>query len=824
MLIPAIIKKLTEKGELPTYPVLDKKPLNISQSGNTYTVDWVIYYANNTNSTQNGITITEGPLNTIVPGSLQQPSGWSGSLNSTNTVATWTGNAPPVNGYMSANVNTGMASSFNVTGGGDGYRAFPYRHMASGGKLRIYFINHHEPMFNNTSTGQIFKCVDTLTGNYCSGFPKNLPKGDGSGKFSSSGMYDEEYYIDSSGRLYYAVTANDKEFGLGCYNLETDTECGFYKLGVNPTKTWSYVKGPWKVGNELYMVGGDRKLYCLDATNPANFCMGLSGYYTGFSFPAGAFLDPNTAGTTMSPNMSFGPGVFGEVVGSRIYFITDSHANAIPKTLRSFCFDTVTKSPCAGWTVSSQTHGTPMTYPRVWSSFIYYNNAMNPVHICARLNGLSQYCFSLSSGLPSSPPVVFSGLSLNTGFGSEITMGSRSYFPDFMYQAMSSNPGRVLCWDWSTGAPCAPTWEYKSWTHPTKGNPRDYTVNVDDKGCIWVVGDNAPAMWYFDPAKPPDRNGHAGKCESREGKFEQTFQPWQYCSGPKPFLWLRVDVANASLSDFSKLEIRIKDSSNNTIFVYDCLTNSSLSANLSGISAQTSGQPLNVEVFYALSSGVNLQSFEIRAYYHASPLEFCLKSRHDCLQDAIKNPVNVSGQQVSLQPKVEVELTKPEECPVLGEGAGSNGPGGGTGGSGPSSGAGGTVGQTGGGSGSSSTGAGPGILLTPSPLPSTGSSGASGAIVHPPTAGGAQVVEKDGQLQILPEAKQRCYWRPKQKHLEATQKPPTKPAVSKKASVQAQKPKKDAGKPVAQKPKKKPAKAKVATPQQDMEYVCEPEK
>ncbi|RME08628.1 MAG: hypothetical protein D6804_07145, partial [Aquificota bacterium] len=190
MLIPAIIKKLTEKGELPTYPVLDKKPLNISQSGNTYTVDWVIYYANNTNSTQNGITITEGPLNTIVPGSLQQPSGWSGSLNSTNTVATWTGNAPPVNGYMSANVNTGMASSFNVTGGGDGYRAFPYRHMASGGKLRIYFINHHEPMFNNTSTGQIFKCVDTLTGNYCSGFPKNLPKGDGSGKFSSSGMYD----------------------------------------------------------------------------------------------------------------------------------------------------------------------------------------------------------------------------------------------------------------------------------------------------------------------------------------------------------------------------------------------------------------------------------------------------------------------------------------------------------------------------------------------------------------------------------------------------------------------------------------------------------
>ncbi len=831
ILIPSIIKKLKEgKEQLPAYKTLEKKPINISQSGNNYIIDWVVYYANNTNSVQNGITISDGPINSIIPGSLQQPAGWTGSLNPTNNVATWTGNAPPINGYMTATVSTQMASTFNVTGGGDGYRAFPYRHMSSGGKLRIYFINHHEPMFSNINTGQIFKCVDTLTGNYCTGFPKILPKGDNSGKFSSSGMYSEEYYIDSSGKFYYAVTANDKEFGLGCYNLETDTECGFYRLGVNPTKTWSYVKGPWKVGNELYMVGGDYKLYCLDAINPANFCSGLSSYQTGFSFPASSFLDPNAVGTTISPNMSFGPGIFGEVIGKKLYFITDSHANAIPKTIRAFCFDTLSKTSCAGWTVSSQVHNSPMTYPRIWASFIYYDNAMNPIHLCTRLNGTYQYCFSLSNGLPSSPPTVFGGFSLGTGFGAEVTVGSRTYFPDFMYQAGSFNYGRVLCWDWSTGSPCMPNWEYKSWTHPFKGNPRDYTTNIDDRGCIWVVGDNSPAIWYFDPNKPLDKNGHASKCEEKNAMQIFVFKPWQYCSGPKPFIWTGVEIANASLSDFTKLLIKVKDSSNNIIFTHDCVVNNSLNANLASIVSQTNGQPLNVEVEYTLASGSNLNNFELKAYYHASPLEFCYKSQHNCLQDVVKNTVNVSG--VEQGPKVEVELPKPQSCPVIGE----DGQGGGQH-SGPSG------GSQGGSGGSSGSGIGSGLggaLLSPVPLPEGGVFSAGGALEGAggtaPLSGvggsGAQVVEKDGKVHIIPETKQRCYWRPKAT-APAEPKEETitkKPVVSKKKPVRKESitsgTKTAKASVSVKKPVKKPLAPSKAQPAKgaDMEYVCEPEK
>lgn len=847
IVIPLLIKKALEKGELPTYPPIKKEAVNVSQSGNTYTVDWVVYYANNTNTTQNGVIITEGPLNTIVPGSLQQPTGWTGTLNPTNTVATWTGNAPPINGYISANITTGMATTFNVTGGGDGFRAIPYRHIASGNKLRIYFINHHEPMGNLTNTANIFKCVDTTTGNYCPGFPKKLPKGDNSGKHSASGMYDEEYYIDPFGKLYYAVTSTqDKEFGLGCYNLETDTECGFYKIGTtpyntSPDKSWAYVKGPWKVGNELYMVGGDYKLYCLNATNPSLPCSGLSGYFTGFTFPTVSFTDPASVGNSITPKMSFGPGVFGEVFGSKVYFITDSHANSNSKHIRAFCFDTVSKASCpgAGWGTSAS-HSGSTPYPRVWGSFIYYDTSMNPKYICTRLDGTKQYCFSLlngnyTSGVPSS---VFPTIVLGTGLGPEVTIGTRSYFPDFMYQAGSFNPGRVLCWDWSTGSQCVPTWEYKSWPNPpTMGNPRDYSVNVDDKGCIWVLGDNGPAMWYFDPAKPTDIKGTAQKCENREGSQEFVFQPWKYCSGPKPFLWLKLEIANASLSDFTKLEVKIKDSSNSVIFTHDFVASGSLTVNLPpNVQSQTNGQPLKVELNYILASNSTIKNFELRAYYHASPLEFCFKSTHNCNQGPIENNVSTN----TLESPFSITLPKPNGCPDVADDPSNPGGGTGTGEQGGPAGPGQGGGQTGGGSSSSGPTGGQGqdsdsispwwgVGTIPSTTPSIPSSGSAESLSGGTSAGGAQIIEKDGVVQLLPETKKRCYYRPKPKESinqdnklikpkKILKKTESKTAINTKPSIST----KSQANVTQKTPKKKNVKKPVKF--EEMEYICEPEK
>jgi hypothetical protein len=444
---------------------------------------------------------------------------------------------------------------------------------------------------------------------------------------------------------------------------------------------------------------------------------------------------------------------------------------------------------------------------------------MVPVAICHRYES-GQACFDLANGSLITLPTVFPllinisascpGFPFTTRPGPilapEVKIGTKTYFPDGWYCDGSSNArGRVICWDWATGAPCAP----KSWTHSTKGNPRDYTANIDDRGCIWVLGDNAPAMWYFDPSKPPGKDGIAQKCEYKDGTFNYTFQPWKYCSGPKPFKWLAVEIANATLSDFNKLEIKVKDSSNNTIFTYDCIANNSLIANITSIDPQTNGQPLKVEISYTLATGSNLQQFEVRAYYSASPLEFCFKSQHKCEEGPVKNTVSVSG--IEKPPGVEVELPKPDKC---GEVAGGGQPPGGTPAS-PSSGG----GQPPGGSQSGGSGIPPEvILLTPSPIPSPEGAGSSVPI------GGGKLVEKEGQVQILPETKQRCYWRPKQKPVAQTQAKPKKPAVKKPVAKKETPSSQKTIRPTAQKPKKPVVKKVVKPKEPEMEYICEPEK
>lgn len=125
---------------------------------------------------------------------------------------------------MSAYVSTTGAQSFNVGGvQRDDFRAIPYRDKS--GELRICVINHHQ--FSGT---KIFWCFDTTTVNFCPGFPTPLPKGDIYGKTSGSGNFDYDYYIDPLGKLYYAVTASDNEFGLGCFNLDANRDAVFTSL------------------------------------------------------------------------------------------------------------------------------------------------------------------------------------------------------------------------------------------------------------------------------------------------------------------------------------------------------------------------------------------------------------------------------------------------------------------------------------------------------------------------------------------------------------------------------------------------------------------
>lgn len=796
------IRNAVEQASLP--PPLAKQATAVTpQPGGGYTIDWVVQYANTTNATQTGVTLVDGPIATIIPSSLQQPAGWVGTTNATPPVdnwVKWTGNAPPLSGTMSAAFPAMSAASFNPgAASGDGFRAIPYRRA---GVLRIYYFNHHiggAAPPNDVNTAKPFGCIDTATGNPCPGFPKALPKGDGSGRPSAVSFYPEEYHL-TGGLLFYAVTARGAtgwDWGLGCYDLNNDVECGFYPLGSLPASHSgeAYVKGPWRVGSELYLIGADRRLYCMDAVNPSAFCSGLSSYGTGYQLPAGAFPYPG-------PLHYWGPAVFGEVAGSRLYLTTDSNPqsgwSAVAKQLRTFCFDAVAKSACAGWTVAVRT----VTGVRT-TSFHHFDAGMVPRHVCVRLKGASQSCVDIASGTVSSPPVVFPAFNSAEGFGSEVVVGARTYFPDYHLGDQS-----VKCWDWGTQAACAPTASYPAWT----ASPKNYAVNVDDQGCLWVLGDNANATWNFDPTKPLT-NGKATRCGGREGTFLQVFEPWRYCSGPKPFAWTAIEVTHASLSDFTKLILRVKDAGGSLLLTYDALANGSLSASLAGIDPQTNGQPLRVEVEYALAATSTAQP-ELVAHYRASPLEFCFKSRHDCGQGPISNTVGVTEPAVlQLQP-VTVHLPLPESCATSGgpgSGAG-NGPGtGGSGGGSPAGGSGGAGGNA------AAVGAAVGGALGAM----LGSQAQEAAIVDCPPG----ITDCRTAQSSVSAPPKRCYWRPKARPASAPAKQPAttarpKPATAKAAAGTATKPASAAApKPASSgsKPKPKPR----PKPAAEMEWVCE---
>lgn len=784
-------------------PPLAKQAVQVSPvTGGGYTIDWVVQYANTTNATQNGVTIVDGPIATILPGSLQQPAAWVGTTNANPPVdnwVKWTGNAPPLSGYMSASLPTASPASFNPgAASGDGFMPIPYRRA---GVLRIYYINHHiggAPPPNDVNTALSFGCVDTTTGAPCAGFPRKLPKGDGSGQPSAVSFYPEEYDLQN-GLLFYAVTARGAagwDYGLGCYDLNNDVECGFYRLGSLPASHSgeAYVKGPWRVGNRLYLLAANRRLYCLDAGNPSVFCPGLSGYDTGFALPAGVFPYPG-------PLNYWGPSVFGEVIGSRLYLTTDdtpqSGWSAVTKGLRTFCYDTSSNAACAGFATPVRTVSAVRTTP-----FLHFDAAGVARHVCVRLKGVSQSCVDASTGAASAPPTVMPAFSSNEGFGSEVVVGRRTYFPDYHLGDQS-----VKCWDWSTQAACAPVASFPAWT----SNPKNYAVNVDDRGCLWVLGDNAHATWNFDPAKPLV-NGKAQRCGGTEGVFTQVFLPWQYCSGPRPFAWTQLEVANATLAQFTRLILRVKDGAGNVIFTFDALASGTLQTAITAIDPQTNGQPLRVEVDYALAPGASVTP-ELRAHYRASPLEFCFRSTHTCNQGPITNQVGVTEPAALQLPPITVQVPLPQGCSAgAGEGSGSGSPAEGGAGS-PGTPASGTSGGTGAGSVAAGAVAAGGVAAAV-----LGNQAAVPVVECPPGIPDCRVA------QSTPNAPpKRCYWRPKVKAQPAQ-------ATSAKPKPRAKAPSKPAAKPAATRIGQAGAKPATGTaakpkprpkPAPEMEWVCE---
>ncbi len=415
-----------------------------------------------------------------------------------------------------------------IIGSGDGYSPIPYFNVAG---RRIYYVNHHGSLNAN-----IFGCADLDTGAGCGGgtsWPRRLPDGDASSSLTSPSSGVPEEFLVVGSRLYYAVTRfpgnnqalNPQDWGIGCFDLDSLLECSYTLLSSNPNgrDVTIGVEGPFIIGDRLYYLDVDMKLYCFDSV-AGTTCGSLD-----LSLPLPMIIqarNPSTAGHIAAR------------VQSQKLYLTVSYNSGIMTTIpagvntkKALCVDTSTMSVCSGWNP-----GAAATFPAKerdenLSNFFYYDPGMVATHLCLR-NTTVQACLRLSDGSvdPAVSDVAF-GLNLGSalGLGKEVTTSPRTYFP-VMFGNM------IICKNWD-GGPCL--------SPPALGS-HDYGLALDLAGCMWAYGhDNK--LWSFNPPNgdsPCLRNGFANvvTCPSDTGGSWDTFA-----------------VSGITASDFVDLSLELQD-------------------------------------------------------------------------------------------------------------------------------------------------------------------------------------------------------------------------------------------------------------------------
>ena len=656
----AAIKNQQKRDEQDKPPVLQKKAVTVSSgSSGNYTIDWVVQYANNTGATLPKVTVTDGPIATIINSSLvphlvpQQ--GWTGTTNGNVPVdnfALFSGTNIAPHGVMTATFAAAGPSTMSLSGSGDGYQPIPYTRLSAPAGRRIYIMNHHA-----LPGALLFKCLDVATGTDCAKWVggKALPMGDGSGNNSATLTNSSEYVI-SNGKFYYAAissVASGLGFGIGCYDLENDTQCGYTKMDNRATGL--FANGPWQVGNELYIASYDGDVYCAKLAPGMPACQGsnykLASTTIKLKVQRGASEDLNISRLA------------GKVVGTKLYLTSLDRSSLNVSTKYTNCYDTVTKNAC--WATTAPTRGTA-EYSHGqqrgnYTNYLYYNTALVPVAICSQVNDIAgPFCVDLATGKQySGAPMTWASSSPVAGL--EAYYQGKTYFINF--NDISSD--NAFCWDWASASNCSAKPDGMV-AKPPQTSTLHYGLAADDQGCVWAYG-HSGVLWNFNPSNIDPTTNLAKPCGGDAGKAQQIFQPLQYCSGPKPFHWTSVEVKGAPLANYDKFIVKVLDSSNSAVlFTKDLKATGQLLSSITGIDAQTLSKPLKIEVEYTPKPGMGGSDKPyLEVHYNAPPIEFCFKSTHSCQQSKITNIVETpdpvkQGSYIS----VKVDVDKPQNCTI----------------------------------------------------------------------------------------------------------------------------------------------------------------
>lgn len=505
------------------------------------------------------------------------------------------------------------AASVATGGGGDGYVAIPFQD-------RFYYMNHHL----NPGSGRFVCHEKDAASTSCASFggtqilPNQtywipLPDGDPAPAgtpaqqlVSSAADANEEYAIIGNRFLYYPVTRYNQnayaqntpalDWGVGCFDMVNNSECGFQQLSAN-SNNGSYqtaVEGPFAIGNNLYLLDLESVVHCVTA-NPTSGamspCAGTSS------------LDLYSNTQTLLPRFNSdyaGNGVFGriggEVVGDQ-FFLTiifrpgrDTPAGSQVLTGGTtkivVCIDTVgttTMMPCSSWSgvgYSQDFQTFESRYSNI-SNYLYYDNSMNPIAICNRRSN-QQSCVRLANGLDdNSLADITNGFNVTHGIGREVVYGTKSFFPDWARATL-------YCFDWSTGSPCGSPFPMNTNGTPLASfYPSDYTLNIDEGNCIWALGDNNQLYSLSAvTSTAPCNSGFVTNMAAVECELAD---------------WHQLNVSNIVASDYQYLIVEVLDNTG-TWQSYDLLANSSVNLQGGNYSGLTQ---LDYKVTAQFSAGTN---------------------------------------------------------------------------------------------------------------------------------------------------------------------------------------------------------------------------
>ena len=607
-----------------------------------YIIDWLINYENTSGSTisqpaYSEIIDTFSANQTLVAGSINTPNGWSSSNSGASVTFQSNLDIPPEGNIVHSNDFPGINNHLeNITATGDGYKPIPYYPDLL--TKKIYVINHHASAVNPS-----FHCYDlnaTTPTKRCTAitgaWPRRLPDGNPSTpdleidpttstiiyNTSPTSNANEEFQIYKD-KLYYAVTTYGK-WGMGCFDLQTEQECGFTHFATDPDIGASFpngkfpigVEGPFIVNDKAYLLDVEMNIHCIQlASNPCQSSP-ISVKNAGSN---------NLLHNLVTPNGKEGQ-IAGRIYEDRIFFTVEYSSNQPGGQARkdALCFDTVTNAICSGWAGANTFIGYSSALSGRtdnWGNYLYYSfdsatNTASAIAICTR-SKTTQSCLDVSDGNAVSLTDVYTGTS-SFGLGGEVVSndGRKTYFPHFF-------SGVVSCFNWETGLSCAaPT------ASDIPSGARVYAGAKDKYGCYWFNGD-ANKLWSMDPTTA------SSPCNFMS--FGDSFEAPQQCSGKPRDLLLKVN--NVTVGDFGRLELKVSQAGSTPVSV-DLTDPNNVDYSLALTSSEVSYTVIATHA-NGVQSYTSMPSITI---IDQSKTEFCFQTKFQCDNIAgsiVNNTVNV---------------------------------------------------------------------------------------------------------------------------------------------------------------------------------------